>query len=50
MMNKGSMYRTYNGNLLFHGCIPADEEGNFCSLKIGSKEYSGKKLFDFSEK
>ncbi len=50
MMNKGSIYRTYNGNLLFHGCIPADEKGNFCSLKIGSKEYSGKKLFDFSEK
>src|SRR5699024_732395 len=28
LMDKGSLYLPYNGNLLIHGCIPIDEHGN----------------------
>lgn len=28
LMKKGSLYLKYNGNLLIHGCIPIDENGN----------------------
>src|SRR5699024_7560294 len=31
MMNNGSMYLKYNGNLLLHGCVPVDEEGKMLS-------------------
>ena len=43
---KGSMYKTVNGNLLFHGCIPLDEKGKPQSVNIGGEEYSGKELLD----
>lgn len=43
---KGSMYQKYNGNLLYHGCIPTDEDKNFTSMKIKGIEYRGKKLIE----
>ncbi|WP_234123914.1 fructose-1,6-bisphosphatase [Clostridium hydrogenum] len=44
----GSMYLKYNSNLLYHGCIPLNEDGNFKKVKIGAsrKEYTGKALLD----
>ena len=39
-------YKVYNGNLLFHGCIPMEEDGSFAKVNIYGKEYSGKALFD----
>ncbi len=29
LMQKGSVYSVENGNLIFHGCIPLDENGDF---------------------
>jgi len=49
LMEKGSMYLCYNGNLLLHGCIPLHQNGDFKSLRIGQKHYSGQKLLDFFE-
>ena len=49
LFEKGSMYLKYNGNLLFHGCIPLHENGDFRSLKLKDSSYSGKKLLDFYE-
>ena len=43
------MYKVYNGNLLFHGCIPMEEDGSFAKVNIYGKEYSGKALFDILE-
>ncbi|MGN8818254.1 fructose-1,6-bisphosphatase [Oribacterium sp. HCP28S3_H8] len=43
----GSMYKVVNNNLLFHGCIPMDEDGNFRELKTSSGMVSGKKLMDY---
>lgn len=46
---KGSLYKVYNSNLLYHGCVPVDEDGNFRKVNIFGKEYSGKALYDVLE-
>lgn len=46
LLKKGSMYLIYNDHLLFHGCLPLDEEGNFQSFEIEGKEVAGKELLD----
>ena len=46
---KGSLYKVYNGNLLFHGCIPLNEDGTFRKVNIGGKKFSGKGLYDILE-
>jgi len=43
---KGAMYKTCNNNLLFHGCIPMDENGELQSVNIRGQKYSGKSLLD----
>jgi len=46
LYSKGSMYLKFNSNLLFHGCIPMNEDGTFKDIPIGQKKYSGKSLLD----
>ncbi|WP_160718725.1 fructose-1,6-bisphosphatase [Bacillus sp. USDA818B3_A] len=46
LMKKGSLYLKYNGNLLIHGCIPLDEEGNYEKMVIENKTYAGRELLD----
>jgi len=43
---KGSIYKTYNGNLLYHGCVPMNEDGSFKSLDLDHQEYAGKALME----
>lgn len=50
LYEKGSIYRCYNGNLLFHGCIPLDEAGEFDGMKMGSRVYRGKEYLDYAQK
>lgn len=47
LQEKGSMYLTYNGNLLIHGCLPLHQNGDFKSLRIGHHSFSGRALLDF---
>lgn len=49
LLKKGGMHKVYNGNLLFHGCIPMMEDGSFAKVNVYGKEYSGKALFDVLE-
>lgn len=42
LFNKGGLYLCYNSNLLYHGCVPLDENGKFRKVKIGNKQYSEK--------
>ncbi|MCF6342233.1 MAG: fructose-1,6-bisphosphatase [Bacteroidales bacterium] len=46
----GSMYLTYNSNLLYHGCIPMNAQGEFESFEIEGKSYKGKELCDHFER
>ncbi len=50
LYSKGCLYKVYNGNLLFHGCIPMDAEGNLLRFTIGGKERSGREFLDYAEK
>lgn len=42
LYQKGSMYRIFNGNLLYHGCVPLDESGNLEGVAFGKKRYHGR--------
>ena len=46
---KGGMYKIYNGNLLYHGCVPLNDDGSFQKVEIFGREYSGKALYDVLE-
>ncbi len=48
MYEKGNIYLCYNGNLLFHGCIPMDENGDFDGMRIGDTMYRGKEYMDYA--
>ena len=49
LLDKGGLYKTYNGNLLFHGSIPLNEDGTFKEVQIYGKTYQGKALYDILE-
>lgn len=49
LYEKGSMYNVYNGNLIYHGCVPVDKNGAFDKLCIDGKFYHGKALLDKCE-
>ena len=49
LYEKGAMYTVFNRNLLFHGCIPLDNNG--CFLKIPAAECrSGRELMDYCDR
>ena len=49
LYSKGSMYKIYNSNLLYHGCVPLDEKGDFKKVRLFGRVYSGKALYDVLE-
>lgn len=49
LFSKGSLYKVHNSNLLYHGCVPMDEQGNFKEVSIYGQRYSGKALYDVLE-
>jgi len=46
LIDKGSMYKIYNGNLLYHACIPLTEEGDFQEFELCGRPLRGKALLD----
>lgn len=49
LFSKGGLYKVYNSNLLYHGCVPMDEEGNFKKVEVDGRQYSGRALYDALE-
>lgn len=49
LMQKGKLYLPYNGNLLIHGCIPVDENGEMESMTIDGEKRYGRNLLDYFE-
>ena len=49
LYTKGSLYKCFNSNLLFHGCIPMEENGDFSEIEIYGKKLSGKAYLDYIE-
>lgn len=46
LLNKGSLYKVTNSNLLFHGCIPMTADGGFRKTDILGNSLCGKALYD----
>jgi fructose-1,6-bisphosphatase-3 len=43
---KGTMHLVRDYNLIFHGCVPVDEAGQFLPLQVDGEEYRGRAMFD----
>ena len=43
----GSLYKVMNGNLMFHGGLPMDEEGNFREVTLWGKTLKGRAYMDW---
>ncbi len=50
LYDKGSMYRIFNSNLLYHGCVPMDAEGNFDGIVLGNHIYKGRDYLDYADR
>ena len=49
LYSKGSLYKIFNGNLLFHGCIPMAEDGSLLTFQADGKTLSGKAFLDYAD-
>lgn len=49
LLDQGGLYKIYNGNLLFHGCIPLEDDGSLRKVKVFGEYYKGKELYDVLE-
>ncbi|WP_159544312.1 fructose-1,6-bisphosphatase [Streptococcus halichoeri] len=50
LMDKGAIYHVSNNHLLYHGCIPMEENGAFKTIHLAGQALSGKALLDFFER
>lgn len=50
LYSHGHMYKIFNDNLLFHGCIPMNEDGQLRYVHMNKKLLCGKSLLDECEK
>lgn len=46
LYNKGGMYKIYNQNLLYHGCIPLEEDGRFMAFSPEGTPLRGRAYMD----
>ena len=46
IFSHGALYKIVNGNLLYHGCIPMTEDGDFKECTLKGKKYKGKAYLD----
>ena len=46
LYTKGEIYTIFNNNLLFHGCVPTDKNGNLKEVEFIGKKLKGKAYFD----
>ena len=49
LYEKGGMYQIYNGNLLYHGCVPLNEDGTLREVEFFGEKFSGKAYFDMAD-
>ncbi|MCL1982864.1 MAG: fructose-1,6-bisphosphatase [Clostridiales bacterium] len=50
LYSHGAMYSCVNGNLLYHGCIPMTEDGDFEEFEVNGTKYRGKALLDYLDR
>ncbi len=50
LFNNGGLYKCSNNNLLFHGCIPMNEDKTLMDFEMDGKTVHGKQLLDSIER
>ena len=50
LFSHGGMYKIYNGNLLYHGCIPMQEDGSFDTVILDGQPVRGRAYLDAIER
>ncbi len=46
LLEAGSLYKIYNSNLLFHACVPLNEDGSLKEVDVYGTTYRGRALYD----
>ncbi|WP_153109202.1 fructose-1,6-bisphosphatase [Propionivibrio limicola] len=46
LFSKGSLYLVHDGNLLFHGCIAMDDDGQFRGFDVDGQSFAGRHFLD----
>ena len=46
LFSNGSIYLIHDGNLLYHGCIAMDDDGEFRGFNVDGKAFAGKAFLD----
>lgn len=46
LFSTGSLYLIHDGNLLYHGCIAMNEDGEFRAFNVDGKSFAGKAFLD----
>lgn len=49
LYDAGSLYKVFNGNILYHACLPLNEKGEFMEFTFKGKTFKGKAFFDYCE-
>ena len=49
-LETGSLYKVYNGNLLFHACVPLNDDGSLMETDVFGEKYRGRALYDVMER
>jgi fructose-1,6-bisphosphatase-3 len=50
LVERGSMWLRRDDHLIFHGCVPVDDEGRFLSMVVDGHPRAGRALFDALER
>jgi len=50
LVRSGAMYLQRDNHLIFHGCMPVDDQGRFLAMPVDGQNYSGRALFDALER
>lgn len=50
LFNKGSMYKIFNSNLLFHGCVPMNDDGTLREINFKGEKCKGREYLDKVER
>ena len=45
-LEAGSLYKVYNGSLLFHACVPLNADGSLKEVDVFGRTYKGRALYD----
>lgn len=46
LLSKGGLYKVHNGNLLYHGCVPLNQDGSLKEVNLFGHSLKGRSLYD----